>query len=60
MARYKYTDASFGQGQFLTVNLEEQLLSGTFEYMLNDILGKEIDISTFDSNYKKAKYIRLA
>ena len=55
MARYKYTDASFGQGQFLTVNLEEQLLPGTFAYMLNDILGKEIDISTFDSNYKNDK-----
>jgi transposase len=52
MAKYKYTDASFGQGLFLTVNLERQVLSGTFEYMLNDLLGKEIDISTFDANYK--------
>jgi len=53
MARYKHTDAEGGQGQFLTVNLKAQLLPGTFEYMLNDLIeNKIVDISIFDENYK--------
>jgi len=52
MARYKYTAAGAGQGIFLSVNLRAQLLPGTFEYMLNDLIGKEIDISIFDQNYR--------
>ena len=52
MARYKHTAAEYGQGLFLTVNLKEQLLPGTFEYMLDDLIGKKIDISIFDGNYK--------
>jgi len=52
MARYKQTEAENGQGFFLSVNLKEQLLPGTFEYMLNDLIGKRIDISMFDKNYK--------
>jgi len=52
MARYKHTEAKNGQGLFLSVNLKEQLLPGTFEYMLNDLIGKRIDISMFDKNYK--------
>jgi len=51
MARYKHTEAENGQGLFLTVNLQEQLLPETFEYMLNDLIGKKIDISIFDDNY---------
>ena len=52
MAKYKTTDAAAGQGLFLTVNLKEQLLPGTFEYMLNEIIGTKIDISCFDNYYK--------
>ena len=52
MARYKHSDVENGQGLFLTVNLKEQLLPGSFEYMLNDLIGKEIDVSMFDANYK--------
>jgi len=51
MARYKQTEAKNGQGLFLSINLKEQLLPGTFEYMLNDLIGKRIDISMFDKNY---------
>jgi hexokinase len=42
MARYKHTEAEGGQGMFLTVNLKEQLLPGTFEYMLNDLVGTKL------------------
>ena len=52
MARYKDTDIESGQGLFLTVNLKEQLLPGTFEHMLDDLIGGKIDISDFDINYK--------
>jgi transposase len=52
MAKYKHTDIEYGQGLFLTVNLKEQLLPGTFEYMLNSLIGSKIDISEFDQNYK--------
>jgi len=52
MARYRYSDTEAGQGLFLTVNLKEQLLPGTFEYMLDELIGNKIDISTFDENYK--------
>ena len=52
MPRYKHTDAVAGQGLFLSVNLKQQLLPGTFEHMLDQIIGTKIDISNFDSNYK--------
>ena len=52
MARYKHSDIEDGQGRFLQVSFKEQLLPGTFEYMLNDLVGKEIDTSIFDYNYK--------
>ena len=55
MARYKHTDIEEGQSIFLTVNLKEQLIPETFEYMLNDLIGKKIDISMFDDNYKNDK-----
>jgi transposase/IS5 family transposase len=52
MARYKQSDAAAGQGLFLTVRLEEQLIPGSFEYMLNELLDRHIDISVFDRKYK--------
>jgi transposase len=55
MAKYKHTEAENGQGMFLSVNLIEQLLPGTFEYMLNDLIGKRLDISMFDKNYNNDK-----
>jgi hypothetical protein len=52
MAKYKHTEAESGQGMFLAVNLKEQLLPGTFEYMLNELVGTKIDTGIFDTNYK--------
>jgi hypothetical protein len=52
MARYKHTDAEAGQGMFLSVNLKKQLLPGSFEHMLDELVGGKIDISVFDNNYK--------
>jgi transposase/TusA-related sulfurtransferase len=52
MARYKHTDVENGQRLLIDVNLREQLLPGTFEYMLNDLIGSKIEVSMFDRNYK--------
>jgi hypothetical protein len=38
MAKYKQTDAEYGQGQFLEVNLGKQLIAGIYEYMVNDLI----------------------
>jgi len=48
MARFKHTDKS--QGLFLTVNLEKQLIPGTFEWTI-DYLVSKIDISVYEQNY---------
>ena len=48
MARFKYTDNS--QGQFIQVNLQEQLLPGSFEWTIDYLIDK-VDISLFEDNY---------
>ena len=52
MARYKHTDVEDGQGIFLSVNLKEQLLPGSFEHMLDELIGGKIDVTAFDNNYR--------
>jgi len=52
MAKYRTTDVESGQGLFLSVNLQEQLLPDSFEYMLNEIIGTKIELSAFDKKYK--------
>jgi transposase len=48
MARYKHIDTS---PRFLAVDLQRQLLPGTFEYALNHLLDHELDLSGFDSRF---------
>jgi len=48
MARFKYSDNS--QGVFLPINLEEQLIPGTFEWTLDYLINK-MDMSLFEDNY---------
>jgi len=52
MAKYRTSDVEAGQGLFLTVNLQKQLLPDSFEYMLNEIIGTKIDLGIFDKKYK--------
>ena len=52
MPRFRETDAGAGQGLFLAVNLKEQLLPGSFEHMLDELIGKKIDVSDFNGRYK--------
>jgi transposase len=51
MAKYKQSDVENGQGLFLVVDLRKQLLPGTFEWMLNQIINTKIDLRIFDQNY---------
>ncbi|MDP3032286.1 MAG: hypothetical protein Q8N33_09440 [Rhodocyclaceae bacterium] len=49
MARYKPIDTS---PRFLAVDLERQLLPGTFEHALNHLIDRELDLSGFDARYR--------
>jgi hypothetical protein len=48
MARFKYSDNS--QGQFIAVNLKEQIALGTFERAVSHTIDKT-DMSLFEKNY---------
>jgi len=48
MARFK--ESNLSQGQFLAVNLGEQLVPGTFEWTLNYLIDR-MDLSLFEQNY---------
>lgn len=49
MARYKKIDTS---PRFLAVDLERQLVPGTFEHALHWIVEHELDLTGFDARYK--------
>ncbi len=49
MARYKHIDTS---PRFIAVDLERQLLPGTFEHALNHLVDRELDLSRFEARYK--------
>ena len=49
MARYKAIDTS---PRFLAVDLEKQLLPGSFEYAVHHLLDHEIDLSGFAERYR--------
>jgi transposase len=48
MARFKHTDTS--QGILLPVNLEKQVLQGTFEWTMSYIIDRT-DMSLYEKNY---------
>lgn len=48
MARYKAIDTS---PRFLAVDLEKQLLPGSFEHAVHHLLDHELDLSLFDTRY---------
>lgn len=49
MARYK--DRSRAQGMMMPIHLEDQLVSGTFEYSVDYLVDNEIDLSVFENRY---------
>lgn len=49
MARYKHIDTG---PRFIAVDLERQLLPGSFEHALNHLIDHELDLSGFDARYR--------
>jgi transposase len=49
MARYKHIDTS---PRFIAVDLQRQLLPGSFEHALNHLIDHELDLSGFDARFK--------
>lgn len=49
MVRYKHIGSS---PRFLAVDLERQLLPGTFKHALNYLIDHEIDLSGYDTCYR--------
>lgn len=50
MARYKHYD--YGQTKLLAISYERQILPGTFEYTLSDLIDHRIDLSVFNERYQ--------
>lgn len=50
MARYK--PYSYGQGKFIPIHFEKQILPGTFESSLNHLIDHEFDLSIFEERYR--------
>jgi len=48
MARYKHIDTS---PRFIAIDLQKQLLPGTFEHALNHLIDHVLDLSRFDTRY---------
>ena len=49
MARYKHIDTS---PRFIAVDLERQLLPGTFEHALHHLIDRELDLAGLDARYR--------
>lgn len=49
MARYKPT--SYDQDKFIPVSFRDQILPGTFEYTLCEVIDHHVDLSVFDARY---------
>src|SRR5512133_521449 len=50
MANFKAYN--YDQQILIPINLEKQLIPGTFEYRLNYLIDKELDLSVFREKYK--------
>ena len=50
MARYKPYD--YSQGVLIPVSLDDQLMPGTLEFAINQLVEKHINLSIFDRKYK--------
>ena len=50
MARYR--DRSRAQGLMMPINLENQIVPGTFEHTIDYLVDHEIDLSVFEYRYK--------
>ncbi len=50
MARYKHYD--YGQMKLVPVSFEQQILPGTFEHTLSELIDQEFDLTVFEAQYQ--------
>jgi transposase len=53
MARYKHYDD--GQMRLVAVSYAKQILPGTFEFAVNQLIDERVDLSVFAARYKNDK-----
>ena len=58
MARYRPYDVH--QDKFIPVSLRDQILPGTFEYALNELVEQHLDLTPFEDRYANDDTGRLA
>ena len=58
MARYKPYDVN--QDKFIPVSFRDQILPGSFEYALTEIVDEHIDLTPFEARYANEETGRLA
>lgn len=49
MAKYKHYD--YRQTKMLPISFDRQILPGTFEYTLNEVIDHHVDLSVFEARY---------
>ena len=53
MARYKHYD--YGQTRLVAIHYAKQILPGTFEFSVNELIDKKVALSVFAARYKNDK-----
>ena len=48
----KFKPCNYDQLVMLPISLENQLVLGTLEYTINELVEKHIDLSVFEGRYK--------
>jgi len=48
---WRATNTSTPSPRFLAVDLQRQLLTGSFEHALNHLIDHELDLSSFDARF---------
>lgn len=49
MPRYKHVD--YSQSRLIPIDFTKQLIPGTLEFTINEVIDKHINLSVFDENY---------
>jgi len=57
MARFKHYD--YEQTKMISLRFADQIQLGTFEYTLNHVVDNELDLSVFESCYRKLSFSRI-
>ncbi len=58
MARYKPYDLK--QDKFIAVSYTDQIVAGSFEHALNEIVEQHLDLGVFEARYRNDRTGRLA